>query len=135
MNETVSRVRTHVKKHQEAYITGSVFIAFAGITYLVMRDRHATLPSGVDGLKTADASVTVRPISFFSSQKNEIVTTIHSGSRGHPGFITRCLETGLSYETQGAAARAYDISPSILSTHLNGLIENADGLHFERIAA
>jgi hypothetical protein len=129
----VKKIKTHFIDHKELYIGLGVGMTVAGITYTMMRDRHATLLSGVDGLKTAEASVTVRPFSFFSSQKNEIVTTIHTGDRGNPGFLTRNIDYDLLFPTQGSAARAFGISPSILSSHLNGKIDSVDGLHFERI--
>jgi len=135
MSLTDIKVKKHLKKHKDLYIGIGLGIGFASITWYIMRDRHATLLSGVDGLKTADVSATVRPISFFSNQKNDIVQTIHNGSRGNPGFLTRSVEYGLTFDTQGEAARAFNVSPSILSSHLNGKIPDVDGLHFERIVA
>lgn len=67
MKERIETIKTHIKEHKEAYITGGVCLSFAVITTLIMRDRHAALLRGADGLKTADASVTVRPLSFFLS--------------------------------------------------------------------
>lgn len=135
MNERIEKVKTHIKEHKEAYITGSVCLGLAGITMLYMRDRHAALLRGADGLKTADASVTVRPLSFFSNQKNEIVSTIHTGGRGHSGFMTRNIEHNVAFQTQGEAAKAFNISPANLSSHLNGKFDDVEGLHFERILA
>ena len=57
----------------------------------------------------------------------------NGGSKGHPGFVTRCLETGDIFETQGSAAEYYGIPPSILSNHLNRGVDLNEGLHFERL--
>ena len=62
-----------------------------------------------------------------------ITTNVYGGSKGHPGFVTRCLETGDIFETQGSAAEYYGIPPSILSNHLNRGVDLNEGLHFERL--
>jgi hypothetical protein len=138
----MEKIKEHIKKYKREYIVG---IASAGITAITMRGlhsmvsnaalerRHATLQSGVDGL----AKVTVRPFSlnFLSKECDNVVTTIHNGGRGHPGFRVRNIEQMIDFDTQGETARAFNISPSILSSHLNGKLDNANGLHFERIPA
>ena len=53
--------------------------------------------------------------------------------RGHPGWVTRCVETGEVYASQARAAACNNISPSRMSAHLNGQASHANGLHFERL--
>jgi hypothetical protein len=130
VSERTEKIKQHFKDNKEIYVIGSIFTC-AGFTWYIMRDRHAALLRGADGLKTADASVTVRPLSFFSP--TEIVTTIHTGNRGHSGFRTRNIEHNIVFDTQADAARAFNISPANLSSHLNGKFEDVDGLHFERV--
>lgn len=69
MGLTDIKVKKYLKKHKDLYIGIGLGIGFASITWYIMRDRHATLLSGVDGLKTADVSATVRPISFSLTRR------------------------------------------------------------------
>lgn len=128
MNERLEKIKTHVIEHKTAYISVAVGVVSAGFTYLIMRGRHAGMQSVPDG----PAKVTMRPFLLFSS-KNNIVTVVEQEGRGHPGYVVRCLETGLTYSTQGEAARAYNVSPSMISSHINRKIDNVNGLHFERV--
>lgn len=128
------KIKKHFRKNKQLYIGLGIGLGVAGITWLVMRERHATLLSRVDGSKTADSSVTVRSLSVFSKQGDIVVTTVHTGSRGHSGFRVKNLEDGRVFATQADAAREYGISPSILSCHLNGKYKDAQGSHFERIS-
>lgn len=132
MKEHIARIKAHIEMHPVAYSVacGVAIGAVAGITWHLMRGRHAVLQSGADG----SSRITVRPFSFLSPQR-DVVTTIHTGYRGHPGFRVRSLEFMTDYDTQADVARVFDISPSMLSSHLNGKIDNVNGLHFERIAA
>lgn len=127
-DEKSQKIKDHIKKYKKIYIVGGVVLA--GITLLIVRGRHAILQSGMDG----PSRVTVRPLSFFCNQR-DIVTTIHNGTRGHPGFRVRSLDFMTDYDTQGEVAKIFNISPSMLSSHLNGKIDNVNGLHFERIRA
>ena len=126
-------MKKHFEENKKFYIGIACGVALAGITWLIVRERHAIALSPIDGLKTAEASTTVRPLSFFSN-RSPIVTVVHSGDRGHPGFRVRNLETGDEFVSQTAAAKAFGISQSNLSNHLNGKYAHAEGLHFERIA-
>lgn len=131
MGDRFEKVKNHVKEHQTAYCCVATGIVVAGITAIIMRERHATLLRGVDGSEM----ITVRSLffSFYSKESGNVVTTVHTGSRGHPGFRVRNFEHNLNFDTQGAASRAFNIPESIMSSHLNGKFDDACGLHFERI--
>lgn len=126
------KIKNHFERHKTAYLVGAG-ITFAGITCLIMRKNVVShLDAGANG----PSPVTTHSFSFnfFSKRSGIIVTTIHNGSRGHPGFRVRNLDHMLDFDTQGAAARAFEIPETIVSKHLNGKISNAYGFHFERIA-
>jgi hypothetical protein len=72
-------------------------------------------------------------LNFFAKDSGNMVTTIHNGSKGHPGFITRCIETGELFATQGSAARAFNIPERTMTKHLNYGRELSENLHFERL--
>ena len=134
MVKFTERVKEHVKKHKELYLGIGVGVGLAGITCLIMKDKdlRAVLPQGADG---RDA-VTTGSLSFANNSKfgdgANIVTAIHYGTAGHPGFITKCVETQDLFGTQGEAARSFGIPENVMSMHLNGKIPDAAGLHFER---
>ena len=132
------KLKEHWGEHKTVYICVGVGISCAGITYLMMRrGEKSVLQGGADLVLQGGASSIVNidnhPFSLFSKVSSDVVTSVHEGGRGHPGFITRCLEDGLVFMTQGEAARHYDLLPSALSGHLNGKFPDAGGLHFERI--
>jgi hypothetical protein len=125
------RIKDHLIMYKEAYIVGA--IGLAGITCLIMRDRHAVLQTGADGPDVA----TMRSLNFnfFSRQTGSanISTVISRDGRGHPGYITRWLEGEIDYDTQGLAAQEHRIKPSVMSLHIQGRIPDINGQHFERV--
>ena len=129
--EIQKTVVSHWRNHKETYVKVGIALGVAAFTCAITRERHAPLLSGGDG----PSQVTVRSLSVFQNHSPQIVTTIHSGGRGHPGFRVQSVEHGLVFDTQGAAARAFEIPESILSSHLNGKFEDACGLHFKRVEA
>ena len=46
-----------------------------------------------------------------------------------------CVNDGIIFANAAAAARYYNILPSVLSQHLNGKIKTAAGLAFARVPA
>lgn len=106
-------------------------LVFAGIAAFIMRGRYTVLQSGADG----HSRVTVRPFSFFSKQIVSVVNVIEREGRGHPGYITRCLETMEDFITQGDAARSAGVDDNTMSRHIRGMIPDIKGLHYQRVAA
>jgi len=144
----LSKLSDHLEKHKWKYILGGTIVV-AGITTLIVRKNlgllsgpYPRLLSGPGGSGKIAVDNTARSFSFnmFSDNagnttiNHNAVTTIHNGARGNSGFVTRCLETGELFPTQNAAAKAYDISPSIMSIHLNKGVPLDQGLTFERLA-
>lgn len=116
-------VKEHVKRNKKAYLIGS-YVLVAGVTYLVAR--------GITAQQIG--TVNVRTLSLFSNRATSNITTvIESGRQGPPSWVVRCLETDRVYTSQRTAALVHDITETHLSKHLNGLLENAGGFHFERI--
>lgn len=123
-------MREHFRRNWERYALGGTLVA--GFTLLVMRGRHADMQSVSDG----SAMITVRPFSIFSNKQiTNVVTVIEREGRGHPGYLVRCLETGQTFISQAEAASVMNVSPSMLSSHINGSFDNVNGLHFHRLAA
>lgn len=133
MKDKRERVKNHFKRKKGYYIAG---IVIAGITIIIMRDRHAVVGNAAsDGPDVA----TMRSLSFnFFSHQNKsgnVTTVISRDGRGHPGYITRWIEEMIDYETQGLAAQEHKVHPTVMSKHIRGIFPDINGQHFERVAA
>jgi len=134
MRDYIEKIKIHIEKHKMVYSCAATAVGVAGITAVIMRGRYETLAiGGVYGSKTADTSITMRPFSFFSQQKN-VVKVIARDGRGHPGYIIRSLDTQELFGSQREAASVFGISETLLSKHLSGKIQNAEGYRFERLS-
>ena len=144
----MSKLSDHLEKHKWKYILGGTIVV-AGITTLIVRKNlgllggpYPRLLGGPGGSGKIAVDNTARSFSFnmFSDNagnttiNHNAVTTIHNGARGNSGFVTRCVDTGEVFSTQNAAAKAFNISPSVLSSHLNEGVPLKEGLTFERLA-
>ena len=142
-------LKNHVVRNKERYIVGAAVVTGVIITVVIMKKNQnlrcgfsSVLRCGAEGLG-GDVGNTTRSSYNFSQSisigkaRDTTVTyapifSAYSGKRGSSGFITRCLETGEVFKTQSAAAEAFGISPSALSSHLNKGLDLTQGLHFER---
>lgn len=134
------KVKQHLKDNKKFYIGLGIGVCIAGITYAIMRGRHVRLPMQSHLLGTSTHAIPPTgnkgfifcESSFHKSTLN-LVNVMEREGRGHPGYLTRCVETGLTYLTQTEAALANGIHPTRMSDHLNGRLSHVGGLHFERI--
>jgi len=150
----IERIKRHFKERKDLYVGIGIGIGITGITCLIMRGRYASVPRVLD---TAEKSVFVRPLRdniaqrgmgegnaqrgltntvsfiFKSPQTMKITTVLDREGRGHPGWPVRNLETKRVDLSQKAAADFFGINEGILSGHLKGKFEDANGLHFERV--
>jgi len=133
VNPTIEKVKTHLKENKTIYISAGVTAVLAGITYAIVRELHTTLDAGVDCPEREPMGSLIFSNSLFGSSTNNVVTTIHTGSKGNSGFVTKCIETGEIFATQGDAARAFGIPEEFMSKHLNYGRELFEDLHFERV--
>jgi len=126
-------IKEHIEKHKIRYSCIATGVVVAGITAIIMKGRYEALAiGGAYGLKTADTSVTMRPLCFLSNQNN-IVKVVNKYGTGRPGYLIRSLATNEYFSSQREAAAMFDISETLLSKHLAGKIPNVDGHQFERI--
>jgi hypothetical protein len=138
MHERVEKIKQHFRDHKVAYSCGATAIVTAGITVVVMRGRYAGLGNaGPDG--RTDSSVTVRPISFFSTKQSTTTNTcqqtisIYGNRLGRPGKPVYDTTTGKRYESETLAAKAVGVSKDSMTRHLNGKFPNLFGHIFIRI--
>ena len=129
----MNKIKTHLREHKNTYILVGSCAVVAGITWGIMREPRAILRGGMDcPAKEPTGSLSFAK-TFFGDATNNVTTTIHTGSKGHPGFVTRCIETGELFATQGDAARTFDIPENFMSAHLNKGFELKEGVSFERV--
>lgn len=143
----MSKLKIHLKRHKTFYVGLGTGIVLAGITVLIVKGRLALQsppgPSFADSGKELCTKLDARmewsektPTGSFIygyNNHNNTITTIHNGGRGHSGYVTRCVETGELFATQGDAARTYGIPETILSKHLNYGRDLVENLTFERV--
>lgn len=125
MTERIKKIKEHIKENRKVYICSAFS---AGITMLIMRgvasqsiSRDVIVTAGRDAI-VARKKIAMRNVSFISSNR-----------QGAPSWVVRCKETGAIFTSQRSAALEMGISTTNISRQLNGLQENAQGYHFERI--
>lgn len=123
-HEEARVVIEHVKKYQLVYVS----IGVATITCLIMRgvasqsaSRDVIVTAGRDAI-VARKGIAMDNVSFISSNR-----------QGPPSWVVRCLETGDVFTSQNSAAAELGITATNISRQINGLQENAQGFHFERL--
>lgn len=109
MNGKIERIKTHIKDHKEAYVTGTVcFVAgalVAGTTYQI-------------NYKSPGATNV-----FIEAPKR----------LGHPGYIIRDTTTGMVYASQNAAAKTLGLNPNEIKKNWMGLVPDVHGHVFENL--
>lgn len=130
----MNKLKEHFKRHKNFYFGLAIGIGVAGITYAIMKEKPIGLPSGsMPELPSGSG-----PSIFVSGDSNHlapiITTNVYNKGRGHPGYFVRCVESGEIFSSQKKAANFFGITESNLSSHLNGLFDDCNGLHFERIS-
>jgi len=121
-------IKEHFKKHKVRYSCIATGVVVAGITTIIMRSvalQHIGVSIGEPAggaIGVAGKNVVMNNVSLISSNR-----------KGSPGWVVRCIETGLVFTSQKKAAIGMNLSQAHLSNHLNGVRDNVSGYHFERI--
>jgi len=120
-------VKEHFAKYRNIYITAGIVV----------------LGSVVTGFTVYSVTKTdIKPVSIGDIHENSNVAvnlggtlnyTIQSARKGPPSWVVRCLETGQLYSSQEKASKELGINKATLSRHLNGLLDEVNHLHFERV--
>ena len=139
MNTRFERVKHHIQDNKRSYLAFGGGVIFAAGTMLVMRRSSISLAlretAGPALRGTGENSVFsfVSPTTIAGKTTINVSQIVDAHRQGAPSWVVRCIETGETFVSQRQAALAKGLSESRLSTHLNGITENLDGLHFERI--
>ena len=102
-NDNVEKFKEHIKKYKVAYITGGVSLAV--ITCLIVRGSRASGPITLERPERESTD----SFNLFSSGNNSpnIVNVLEREGRGHPGYMTHCLDLDTYYPSQTVAAVSF----------------------------
>lgn len=142
----IQAIKDHIERNKKRYICAGVVVGtlvFALITHrIVRRTRYPIALGAKDAVAHGATSSVVQlenaPSIFYKSKSIDYhpshTVNYYTGKKGHPGFMTRCLETGEIFSSQKKAAKAYDVTEKMISGNLNGRLPDVNGLHFERVS-
>ena len=114
----VAKTKQHLSKHKNMYVVGAV--SFIGGAVL---GTYAFRQSSLVNAKQ------IQVLAYKSHQTLEVFVE----ALGDPGNIIQDVDTGIIYASQGQAARELGLTPSVLSKHLSGQMENAGGHRFVKL--
>ena len=121
MNE---KFKEHWDKHKQTYITIGVGVVVGVGIYVLAKQKITNIKVDISG--NTDSN----PIGVNLGTLNY---TIEANRQGPPSWVIRCIETGDVFSSQNKAAEALGISSRDVSCQLNGIKQDINGLHFERI--
>ena len=119
--------KEHFAKYRNIYITAGLVVLGSVVTGLIVYSVTKT---------------DIKPVSIGDIHKNSNVAvnlggtlnyTIQSARKRPPSWIVRCLENDQLYSSQEKASKELGINKATLSRHLNGLLDEVNHLHFERV--
>jgi hypothetical protein len=123
ISTAASTVKTHVKKHKEAYVVGAV------ATGVIVVGAVIAFKSGVVTLNVTDSANIA-----INSPKTNVVNNITNVavSNGHLSKIVQNVDTGEWFASQAEAARAIGVDPSAISRHFSRGEKLPDGVQLIR---
>ena len=116
MDETISRVKTHVKNHQKAYLIGG---GAAG-TLIFIKKFPAIVINDVGNIKVNSPTI------------NQI--TIEIPKPGNSGNMIYCAKDGVYYPSQRSLAKALGENTGTISQLINEKIPDTKGYGLVKVA-
>lgn len=119
------KIKAHVKSNEDRYTSFAAGVVSGAVLFGV----HATLRGCAPGQVSISnpALINIKP----ESTTNQIqVNMLRPGPKSH---VVQCVETGAVFPSIRQAGRDLGIPASVISGHLNGKLDNAGGLHFDKI--
>jgi len=129
MHERIDKIKRQFAEWGYVYTATAVTtVVVAGITTFIVggiTSQHISrgIPvTAKGGISVLGKNVVMNNVSYISSNR-----------QGPPSWVVRCVETGKLFTSQKSAAVEMDLLASEVSKHLNGIMDNVRGYHFERI--
>lgn len=111
IKDRLSRVKAHIIENKRVYLTGGAgFVLGAAAVYF----------------RTDDPMVSNKQVQYIAVNSPQTME-VFIEALGDPGNIVQDIDTGTVYASQGQAARALGVSPSRVSDHLLGRLDNVGG--------
>lgn len=118
-----TKIKTHLKKHKEAYIVGGVSLTVGvGVGYFLHKHGYEN-----DAIVNNIQNV-VSPV-FNNTNTN--TNTVNFG--GYSRKLVKCVDTGQIWESVKDASAAAGVQPAVMSRHLNGHSNDIKGKLYEII--
>ena len=127
--KTGEKLKKHFRDNKKVYIAVGITAAVVGTGAYILYANHKA-SCGV-------AQQMVHDISAGGDVQiagRDVVNVVEGlAKRGHAGNVVRCIETGEIFASQNRAASLFGGDSITMSQHLNGVLENFKGFHFERL--
>ena len=139
LKERFEKAKNHVKENKVTYLVVGSGVTLAIITLVIMRDttsRHISrgIPVAAQGgIPVLGKSVAIQNNILGKNNVLNSVSYISADRKGPPSWVVRCKETGAIFTSQKSAANNMYLPANEISRHLNGVLDNVRGYHFERI--
>ena len=136
IEETKPSLKAKTKKfwadHHEAIIAATVGVVITGVAAVLIsqttEDEEDDDDISID-LPAQTGSITAGRDNYAPVINYSQVLV----RRGHPGNVIQCDETKEVFASQNRAAEVFVVSPSRMSSHLKGDLDNVDGHHFTKL--
>ena len=117
----VERVKEHFARNKQLYLIGTACLLTGGLAGALATTKVISI-NDVANLKILSPTNIANVINIEAPFR-----------KGHPGYLVKCLETGMVYPSQNEAAKAMGVSRASMTKHLNGERGSAGGMKFERL--
>lgn len=124
MHERLARAKEVIRTNWKPFTVG---IVFTGVTFIVTKQLTMRY------MRISGSSTLVSKTVANHGPLYKVFQIYTPGVKFQgPSWMVTCKETGKVFRSQANAAKVMKISPTMLSTHLNGKAGSAGGYHFER---
>jgi len=118
------RIKGHFRENKKYYLVGTGGVILGAITVV------GTFYGMGGSIQIVDAY----KLQINSPTTNNVWQVIEVFRKGPPSWVVRNKTTGELFLSQAQAAAANGIDPVHMSKHLNGMLPNAGGEVYERVA-
>lgn len=119
MNEKLEKARQHLRENRRAYVVGAVCLVTGAAGALLLAGK-------------ADVAVNsqIKQILSYKPEAHQTVVVVLE-EKANLSKPVRVKGTDMIFASQNEAARQLDIPQVIISKHLNGKLETANGVNLE----
>jgi hypothetical protein len=120
----IDSIKKHFKKNKVVYIS-TVCGVGVGLVAGVLISKNMVNKTTVAEMKNV--------VAWKPTQITKQVIEVTVEALGDPGNVVQDTTTGIIYASQNQAAKALGVSPSTMSQHLSGRVDNLKGHAFIKL--